>query len=432
MEQDQDKRIILQLLLEDLDDLENRQKGKQAAGKETDLEIAIACLREDIRTTQISIEDEILAISTTTAIVTDQKILATLQHQERVANQDRQFALSLNNGTRTSNHISNPSVITEITSPDDDDDAVSIVMGDLMGRMTLSDKASNNGEGPSRIHPPRTSNLMRECVSCFTKVNDIMFKGSCGHEFCRDCTRQMFLGAIKDEELYPPRCCGNVIPPGVALRILSYDELRRFSERALEWTAKDRLYCAEPTCSKFIPPFAIQHEHGTCPECHRQTHVPCRSLAHPRVDCPMDEPLHAVLEMADAAKWKRCFNCRTMVELRHGCNHMTCRCGREFCYVCGSVWKSCQCPLWHEHRLEEMAIQAVDEEVPANANIHVRQNAFNQIVEDLRQHEDNGCEHHRNSQWVWRNTGSLQCEVGNHQLPEVVGCGPVTGAEDTD
>lgn len=325
MEQDQDKRLILKLLLEDLDDLENRQKGKQAAGKETDLEIAIACLRQDIRTTQISIEDEILAISTTTAIVTDQKILASLQHQERVANQDRQLALSLDNGTRTNNHIPNPEMITEITSPDDDDDAVSIVMGDLMGRMTLSDKASNNGEGPSRMHPPRTNNLMRECVSCFTKVNDIMFKGSCGHEFCRDCTRQMFLGAIKDEELYPPRCCANVIPPGVALRILSYDELRRFSERALEWTAKDRLYCAEPTCSKFIPPFAIQDEHGTCPECNRQTHVPCRSLAHPRVDCPMDEPLHAILEMADAAEWKRCFNCRTMVELHHGCNHMTCR-----------------------------------------------------------------------------------------------------------
>lgn len=95
-------------------------------------------------------------------------------------------------------------------------------------------------------------------------------------------------------------------------------------------------------------------------------------------------------------------------------------CGREFCYVCGSVWKSCECPLWHENRLEEMAIQAVDEEVPANADIHVRQNAFHQIVEDLRQHEDNGCEHHRNSQWVWRNTGSLQCEVGNHYLPEYI------------
>ncbi|KAK4861603.1 hypothetical protein LT330_003638 [Penicillium expansum] len=331
MEQDQDKRMILQLLLEDLDHLQNRQKGKQAAGKETDLEVAIACLREDIRSTQISIADEVLTISTSTAIAIDQKILASFQRQERVADQDRQFALALSNGTSTSNHISNPSVTSKITSPDDDDDddddddAVSIVMGDLMGRMTLSDKAYNNGEGSSRVHPPRASSVMRECVSCFTKVNAIIFKGACGHGFCRDCTRQMFLGAIKDEELYPPRCCGNIIPPGVALRILNYEELRNFSERAIEWTAKDRLYCAEPTCSKFIPPFAIQHEHGTCPECHQQTHVPCRSLAHPRVDCPMDEPLYAVLEMADTEKWRRCFNCRTMVELHHGCNHMTCR-----------------------------------------------------------------------------------------------------------
>ncbi|KAJ5382351.1 hypothetical protein N7517_000262 [Penicillium concentricum] len=325
MEQDQNKRMILQLLLEDLDDLESRQKGKQTAGKETDLELAIACLRENIRTTQISINDEILALSTSTAIATDQKILASLQHEERIANQDRQFALDLSNGTSTSNDISNSSTVHESTSLDDDDDAVSIVMGDLMGRMTMSDSASNNGEGSSRIHPSRTTSIMKECASCYTNVETIIFKGPCGHEFCRDCTKQMFLGAIKDEELYPPRCCGNVVPPGVALRVLDYEELRNFGERALEWTAKDRLYCAEPTCSKFIPPFAIQHEHGTCPECHRQTHVPCRSLAHPRVDCPMDDPLRTVLEIADAEKWKRCFNCRTMVELHLGCNHMTCR-----------------------------------------------------------------------------------------------------------
>jgi hypothetical protein len=325
MEQDKDKLMILQLLLDDLDDLENRQKGKQAAGKGTDLELAIACLREDIRATQISIDDEILAISTSTAIATDQKILASFQHEERLATHDHQIALALRNGTSTSNHISNSSPVNEGTSPDDNDDAVSIVMGDLMSRVALSDDASNNGEGSSRMPSSRITTIMRECASCFTKVNTIIFNGPCGHEFCRDCTRQMFLGAIKDEELYPPRCCGNVVQPGIALRVLNYEELKDFSERALEWTAKDRLYCADPTCSKFIPPFAIQHEHGTCPECRQQTHVLCRSLAHPRVDCPLDETLHSVLEMADAENWKRCFNCQTMVELHIGCNHMTCR-----------------------------------------------------------------------------------------------------------
>ncbi|KAJ5158154.1 Zinc finger C6HC-type [Penicillium coprophilum] len=363
MEQDQDKRVILQLLLEDLDNLEDRQKGKQTAGHQTDLELGIACLREDIRITQISIDDEILALSTSTAIATDQKILASYQHEERLAHEDHQFALALSNGTSTSNDNSDPSTVNKSTSTDDDDDTVSIVMGDLMGRINLSDNASDNGEGSSRIPPSRGTSIMRECASCFTK---------------------------NDEELYPPRCCGNVVPPGVALRVLNYEELRNFSERGLEWSAVDRLYCADPTCSKFIPPFAIQNEHGTCPACHQQTHLPCRSLAHPRVDCPMDESLHAVLEMAEAENWRRCFNCRTMVELHLGCNHMTCRCGREFCYVCGLVWKTCDCPRWHEDRLEEVANQAVDEEVPANADVQVRQDVFHRIVDNLLRHEDDG------------------------------------------
>ena len=148
---------------------------------------------------------------------------------------------------------------------------------------------------------------------------------SCGHNYCRDCNRQMFLGAIKDEELYPPRCCGRIVPPGTALRILNYHELRAFCERGIEYSTNDRVYCAEPTCSKFIPPFNIEDDHGTCPECFQKTHLPCRSFAHPGVDCPMDDKLQNVLAMADAENWKRCSNCRTMVELQHGCNHITCR-----------------------------------------------------------------------------------------------------------
>lgn len=109
------------------------------------------------------------------------------------------------------------------------------------------------------------------------------------------------------------------------MRVLNYDELQAFSKRTIEWTTKDRLYCAEPTCSKFIPPFSIQNKHSTCPECHQQTHLPCRSFAHPGVDCPMDDALHGVLAMANAENWRQCFNCQTMVELQHGCNHITCR-----------------------------------------------------------------------------------------------------------
>lgn len=325
MEYDQDRGLALQLLLDDLNDVENKQKGKQVAGKQTDLEMALLCMREEVQTARMSFEDGILALSTSTAIATDQNVLASMRYDERIAEQDHRYALALSNEGSALQGVSSVSAMSEVTSTDEIEDVVSVVMGDLMGRMTLDDK-SINGEGSSRgVSSSGMANHGNECVSCFEKSDDAMFSGSCRHKFCRDCTRQMFLAAIKDEELYPPRCCGDIVPPGIALRVLSYEELRAFSERAIEWTAKDRLYCAEPTCSKFIPPYAIQDEHGTCPECHQQTHLPCRAFAHPGVDCPMDHALHDVLDMADAENWRRCFNCRTMVELQHGCNHITCR-----------------------------------------------------------------------------------------------------------
>ncbi|KAJ5472109.1 hypothetical protein N7539_008678 [Penicillium diatomitis] len=250
--------MSLQLLFDDLDHLENQQKGKQVAGKQTDLEFAIRLMKEDISAARTSIQDGILALSTSTAVATDQNVLASIREDENLAEQDRRYALALSNG----NHHG----FEKSTSPesrflsrflDTNDDAVSFVMSDLMSRIAISEDASN---GESSLRPTRMHSRTKKCASCLEELDDSVFESSCGHEFCLDCVRQMFLGAIKDEELYPPRCCGVVMAPGIALRVLQYGELSAFSERAIEWTAKDRLYCADVTCSKFIPPFAIKDE----------------------------------------------------------------------------------------------------------------------------------------------------------------------------
>ena len=319
MEQDPSLVTALQLCLEDLNGLEDHQKGKQREGELTDLELAIASMKDDLLATQTSIQDHVLAVSTSTAIATDQNILMSIRHDESVAEHDRQLARGMDRDGHDIIHNTNESE----PAPEEFDfsDAICTVMGDLMERMTLSSKEADRG---TSLRSVQTNPATIQCGSCLEDTEPFL-RSSCGHEYCRDCTRQLFLGAIKDEELYPPRCCGQIIPPEITIQLLTYDELRDFSERAIEYAAKDRVYCAEPTCSKFIPPSAVRGDHGICRYCHQETHLPCRSLAHPNIDCPLDSGLQNVLAIADAENWMRCFNCRTLVELQHGCNHITCR-----------------------------------------------------------------------------------------------------------
>lgn len=46
---------------------------------------------------------------------------------------------------------------------------------------------------------------------------------------------------------------------------------------------------------------------------------------------------------AKGAKFKQCPNCKFWVEKNQGCDHMTCRCKYQFCYVCGGQYGKCQC-----------------------------------------------------------------------------------------
>ncbi|KAL4895371.1 hypothetical protein BDV59DRAFT_200029 [Aspergillus ambiguus] len=414
MEPDEDTKLILQLLSEDLEELQHKQKGKQRAGNLTDLELALACMGEEILRAQTSIDDGILAASTSTAIATDQNILLSFSREERIASQDRHFALTLNGNPPPADALPAHGDVPA----ENDVDAISIAMGDIMRRVVLpnSEDRAENAAGPASS----SRRAVPGCASCFEDRDIVLFMDACRHGFCHGCTRQMFLMATKDEGLYPPRCCGRVVSPGVAMRVLDYKELRAFCERGMEYSAKDRVYCADRTCSRFIPPFAIEGEFGTCRECGRQTHVLCRALAHPGVDCPSDTALQETLLLAEAEHWRRCYNCHTMVELNHGCNHIRCRCGKEFCYVCGQRWKTCHCPLWHENRLVEVVNQAVEQDVAPNADLAYRRYAFNRIREGLLNHENVGCHHNDHNQWQWRRYGSLQCEVCHDDLPEYI------------
>jgi hypothetical protein len=63
------------------------------------------------------------------------------------------------------------------------------------------------------------------------------------------------------------------------------------------------------------------------------------------------------VEVAKKEGWQLCFNCSAMVELKEGCNHMTCRCTAEFCMICGNKWKTCDCPWFNYEAVEADRLQ---------------------------------------------------------------------------
>lgn len=124
---------------------------------------------------------------------------------------------------------------------------------------------------------------------------------------------------------------------------------KEYHQKAEEWSIPvgDRLYCPDQHCSLFIQPDKINRDSNTvsCSAGHEMC-VLCRGTPHPNdASCPQDRELQRTEELAEEEGWKRCPGCRAFVEHREACQHMTCRCGAQFCYVCVAPWRTCRCTM---------------------------------------------------------------------------------------
>ncbi|EOD34040.1 hypothetical protein EMIHUDRAFT_228892 [Emiliania huxleyi CCMP1516] len=107
-----------------------------------------------------------------------------------------------------------------------------------------------------------------------------------------------------------------------------------------------------------------------CVACQSMLCIVCKAEAHDAsVPCQPAAEDPALVALAYDQGWRRCENCLTYVALKHGCNHITCICGHEFCYACGVAWqdpKACACDLWSERMLlreEERRLEVAEEQL---------------------------------------------------------------------
>ncbi|KAL7409036.1 hypothetical protein BDY24DRAFT_242911 [Mrakia frigida] len=142
------------------------------------------------------------------------------------------------------------------------------------------------------------------------------------------------------------------------------------------------IYCPHKGCGEAFdaddvaPPLegasAIAKNLVQCPRCKNSLCKSCKVVWHDRYSCedflklPLNERNPEDLlfyEIAAQEKWRRCPKCSAMVELKFGCNHITCTCKHHFCYQCGSDFEhkggkyQCKggkgCKVWEEENLLE-------------------------------------------------------------------------------
>ncbi|KAI0486635.1 hypothetical protein F4859DRAFT_308544 [Xylaria cf. heliscus] len=197
-------------------------------------------------------------------------------------------------------------------------------------------QAQEEAEERERIRRER----LRECAVCM-EADDMgsMIQAPCMHWYCPEDLQTAFQNALDGRQ--PFRCCLQEIP--VELCSTTTEDFReRYRLMILELTTPNPVYCSNRACGIFVPPAQYQGpDIAACHACGFTTCRMCRNATHVGI-CPQDVGMQEVVSFAARNGWKPCPNCNNMVERRSGCDHMTCRCGGQFCYICGGVWGACR------------------------------------------------------------------------------------------
>ncbi|KAM0445474.1 hypothetical protein ACHAQK_001683 [Fusarium lateritium] len=200
-------------------------------------------------------------------------------------------------------------------------------------------------EGDKDEHVP-VSSSGQDCLICTEPAN---VRVPCGCDYCLSCLRIAIRNGLRSQEEFPPRCCKPFDEAAVALaRSPPLIHLFRQMQEEADTPIHDRLYCHDGHCAAFIPPGC----NGACLFCDHKTCVECFEEAHPGRPCEEGDAEEDVWATMDENKTVNCPGCGRMIELMEACNHITCICREQFCYICGKLWLSCHCPPYGH--LEQM------------------------------------------------------------------------------
>ncbi|XP_006456183.1 hypothetical protein AGABI2DRAFT_195409, partial [Agaricus bisporus var. bisporus H97] len=199
-----------------------------------------------------------------------------------------------------------------------------------------------------------TASEENPCPVCYDNVSD-PFEIGCQHVYCSSCLRHYILSTF-DNHSFPLKCmgsdatCNQPLSLPLIQRFLPrtrFEELMEAAFRSyIDKNPETFKYCNTPDCSQVYrattSPQVLQ-----CPSCFAEVCTACHNEGHTGITCAqrlaqkdVGEQERLLRRWATESGVKRCPSCQAWVEKSAGCNHMGCKCGAHFCWICLGVFES--------------------------------------------------------------------------------------------
>ncbi|THW65309.1 hypothetical protein D6D02_00468 [Aureobasidium pullulans] len=207
-------------------------------------------------------------------------------------------------------------------------------------QMSTLSKDQPKEQGDSSPAPIMDS---KSCLPC--SGDEDLTDLPCGHSWCSVCIIRAS-SLVTNERHWPMACAESCkVPEDLALKVLPEEKARFLKAKLQEFKtpAKERCYCANVQCGRYIPPDSINIEDKSarCGECSTVTCTLCCREQHQGPCAGSSEEDLQMLDLIAREGYQQCSECNRVVERESGCPHMTCYCGYEFCYHCGSQINVC-------------------------------------------------------------------------------------------
>ena len=223
-------------------------------------------------------------------------------------------------------------------------------------------------DGSSESNPFRfsfTDLEVEDCSVCYEDVlcDCVQVIESCSHRFCSKCVTSYLEAALESGEVLDTKCpdnsCEQLLTDndlGKALSLIQFGKFKQFRTLAKLRLEPNCRWCPNETCQSGViadleSPSLPKLE---CGDCGTEFCFECSDRWHPRMSCQRyarqkekscskQETKRKKKEEEGTRKWMKenktikCTRCRALVQRKEGCNHMTCNCGHEFCWLCGET-----------------------------------------------------------------------------------------------